>query len=88
MIRWERSINHRSIRQQESICDHLTPSPRFSLMSGLLVGRKISDGIPMLSTVAKTSSLPRLFIAVLSGEEGEGVGDDEIQLHVTAFPSA
>ena len=47
MIRWERSINHRSIRQQESICDHLTPSPRFGLMSGLLVGRKISDGIPM-----------------------------------------
>ena len=50
MIRWEMSINHQSIRQQESICDHLTPSPRFGLMSGLLVGREISDGTPMLST--------------------------------------
>ena len=42
----------------------------------------------LLFTVAKTSSLPRLFIAVLRREEGEGVGDDEIQLHVTAFSSA
>ena len=26
VIRWERSIKHRSIRQQESNCDHLFPS--------------------------------------------------------------
>ena len=27
VIRWERSTNHRSIRQQESNCDHLFPLP-------------------------------------------------------------
>ena len=44
------------IRRDQPVCYHLPFSPRFVLMSGLLLGSEISDGTPMPSIILRDAA--------------------------------